>query len=89
VLTSGAITHRVDALARAGLVERVAGGRDRRSTLVGLTAEGRAATDRAMAANLDCEAAMVGSLADADREMLAALLKKLLEGLEMEEAEVQ
>jgi len=89
VLTSGAITHRVDALARAGLVERVSGGRDRRSTLVGLTAEGRAVADRAMAANLECEAAMVGSLADADREMLAALLKKLLEELEEEEAEVQ
>jgi len=88
VLTSGAIT-RVDALARAGLVERVSGGRDRRSTLVGLTAEGRAVADRAMAANLECEAAMVGSLADADREMLAALLKKLLEELEVEEAEVQ
>src|SRR6266550_1990608 len=72
VLTSGAITHRVDALA-----------------LVGLTAEGRAVADRAMAANLECEAAMVGSLADADREMLAALLKRLLEGLEVEEAEVQ
>src|ERR1043165_2540546 len=48
VLTSGAITHRVDALARAGLVERVSGGPDRRSTLVGLTDEGRAVADRAM-----------------------------------------
>src|SRR5439155_1611815 len=37
VLTSGAITHRVDALARAGLVERVSGGPDRRSPLVGRT----------------------------------------------------
>ena len=89
VLTSGAITHRVDALARAGLVERVSGGRDRRSTLVGLTDEGRAVADRAMAANLECEAAMIGALADADRETLAALLKKLLDGLEAEEAEVQ
>jgi len=53
VLTSGAITHRVDGLARAGLVERVSGGRDRRSTLVGLTDEGQAVADRAMAANLD------------------------------------
>jgi DNA-binding MarR family transcriptional regulator len=89
VLTSGAVTHRVDALARAGLVERVSGGRDRRSTLVGLTDEGRVVADRAMAANLGCEAAMIGTLADADRETLAALLKKLLDGLEAEEAEVQ
>jgi DNA-binding MarR family transcriptional regulator len=89
VLTSGAITHRVDALARAGLVERISGSRDRRSTLVGLTDQGRVVADRAMAANLACEAAMAGLLADADREALAALLKKLLDGLETEEAEVQ
>jgi DNA-binding MarR family transcriptional regulator len=89
VLTSGAITHRVDTLARAGLVERISGGRDRRSTLVGLTDQGRVVADRAMAANLACEAAMAGLLADADREALAALLKKLLDGLETEEAEVQ
>jgi DNA-binding MarR family transcriptional regulator len=88
VLTSGAITHRVDALVRAGLVERVPGGGDRRSTLVGLTAEGKAAADRAMAANLECEAAMTASLSGADREALAELLTKLLRGLE-EEAEVQ
>lgn len=89
VLTSGAITHRVDALARAGLVERVSGGRDRRSTLVGLTAEGRAVADRAMTANLECEAAMIACLPGADREALAVLLRKLLQGLEAEEAEVQ
>jgi DNA-binding MarR family transcriptional regulator len=89
VLTSGAITHRVDALARAGLVERVSGGRDRRSTLVGLTTEGRAVADRAMAANLECEAAMIACLTGADRDALAVLLRKLLQGLEAEEAEVQ
>ena len=89
MLTSGAITHRVDALARAGLVERVSAGCDRRSTLVGLTAQGRAVADRAMAANLECEAAMLGSLSGADREMLAALLRKLLDGLEAEEAGVR
>jgi DNA-binding MarR family transcriptional regulator len=88
VLTSGAITHRVDGLVRAGLVERVPGSGDRRSTLVGLTAEGKAAADRAMAANLECEAAMTASLSGADREALAELLTKLLHGLE-EEAEVQ
>jgi hypothetical protein len=32
---------------------------------------------------------MIDALADADRETLAALLKKLLDGLEAEEAEVQ
>ena len=85
MLTSGAITHRVDALARAGLVARVPGGSDRRSTLVGLTAEGKAVADRAMAANLACEAGMIACLPEADREALAVLLKKLLHGIEPEE----
>src|ERR1700729_2721510 len=55
VLTSGAVTHRVDALERAGLVERLGSQRDRRSTLVGLTEEGVAIIDSAMAAHMTCE----------------------------------
>src|SRR3984957_6397539 len=82
VLTSGAVTHRVDALERAGLVERVGGQEDRRSTLVGLTAAGVAVVDRAMTAHMACEQAMIASLPDAERRALAALLKKLLIGLE-------
>lgn len=82
VLTSGAVTHRVDALERAGLVERVGGQQDRRSTLVGLTAAGAAVIDRAMTAHMACEQAMIASLPDAERHALAALLKKLLAGLE-------
>jgi DNA-binding MarR family transcriptional regulator len=82
VLTSGAMTHRVDALARAGLVERVSGPADRRSNLVGLTARGKSVVDRAMAAHMHCEAAMIASLPEEDRQALAVLLKKLLSGIE-------
>jgi DNA-binding MarR family transcriptional regulator len=82
VLTSGAITHRVDALERAGLVERVPGEQDRRSSLVGLTARGRSVAERAMAAHMDCEAAMIAHLPGTDRSALSALLKKLLDGME-------
>jgi DNA-binding MarR family transcriptional regulator len=84
VLTSGAITHRVDALEGAGLVERISGTQDRRSSLVGLTAQGRKVANRAMAAHMECEAGMVAPLAEADRKMLARLLKKLLHGMEEE-----
>lgn len=84
VLTSGAITHRVDGLEEAGLVKRVAGKRDRRSSEIGLTAKGKAVIDRAMAAHLECETAMLGSLTKADRKALAALLRKLLHGMEKE-----
>lgn len=85
VLTSGAVTHRVDALERAGLVERVPAPGDRRSMLVGLTARGAAVIDRAMAAHMECEQSMITSLSAADRTALGALLKKLLLGLEAED----
>jgi DNA-binding MarR family transcriptional regulator len=82
VLTSGAVTHRIDALERAGLVERLPSQGDRRSTLIGLTAKGAAVIDRAMGTHMDCEQAMITSLPAADRQALAALLKKLLPGIE-------
>lgn len=87
VLTSGAVTHRVDALERAGLVRRVGGQPDRRSTLVGLTAEGVAVIDAAMGTHMKCEQAMIASLPATDRQALAALLKKLLAGIEAEHRE--
>jgi DNA-binding MarR family transcriptional regulator len=82
VLTSGAVTHRVDALARAGLVERVSDPRDRRSSLVALTEHGRAVVGEAMAANMACEARLTVALDDADREALATLLRKVMLGME-------
>jgi DNA-binding MarR family transcriptional regulator len=78
------MTHRVDALARAGLVERIPGPGDRRSSLVGLTARGKSVADRAMAAHMNCEAAMIAPLPDGNRRALAVLLKKLLSGIEEE-----
>lgn len=84
VLTSGAMTHRVDALARAGLVERIPAPGDRRSSLVGLTERGREVAGQAMAAHMACEAAMAASLPEPDRDLLAGLLKKLLAGIEEE-----
>ena len=84
VLTTGAMTHRVDALVQAGLVARAADPADRRSSLVGLTEQGRAAAVRAMAAHLAGEAALMPSLSPADRQALAALLAKLLSGIEEE-----
>ena len=84
VLTSGAVTHRVDALERAGLVERVGGQQDRRSTLVGLTAKGTAVIDRAMGTHMTCEQAMIASLPATERQALAALLTKLLLAIEAE-----
>jgi DNA-binding MarR family transcriptional regulator len=85
VLTTGAMTHRVDTLVQAGLVQRFADPADRRSSLVGLTEQGKDAAVRAMAAHLAGEAALLGSLAPADRRALGALLARLLTGIEEEE----
>ena len=86
VLTTGAMTHRVDALVQAGLVLRVADQADRRSSLVGLTEQGKDVAVRAMAAHMAGEAALLTSLTLADRRALAALLARLLTGIEEEEA---
>ena len=78
------MTHRVDALERAGLVERVGGLRDRRSTLVGLTGKGKAVIGRAMGTHMRCEQTMIASLPAAERQALAALLARLLPAIEAE-----
>jgi DNA-binding MarR family transcriptional regulator len=82
VLTSGAVTHRVDALARAGLVERIPDPDDRRGTLVALTQHGREVADEAMAAHMRCEAELAAVLSEQDQGALAALLRQLLTGME-------
>ena len=82
VLTSGAVTHRVDALARAGLVERVPDPQDRRSSLVALTERGRTDAAHAMAPPKACEAEMAAVLGATERRALAVLLRELLLGLE-------
>lgn len=82
VITSGAMTHRIDALVRAGLAQRIADPADRRSTLVGLTSRGRELAGQAMAAHMRCEATMTCLLPPTERETLAALLARLLHGME-------
>ena len=87
VLTSGAVTHRVDALARAGLVERIPDPADRRGSLVALTEHGREVAEEAMAAHMACESRLAAALSDEDRRALAGLLRQLLIGMEGKAAE--
>ena len=87
VLTSGAVTHRIDALARAGLVERIPDPADRRSSLVALTESGRTVADEAMAAHMRCEAQLAAALSAPAKRALAGLLRQLLVGMENETTE--
>jgi DNA-binding MarR family transcriptional regulator len=84
VLTSGAMTNRLDVLERAGLVERQPDPNDRRGTLIELTKKGRALLDRAMEAHLQGEAQLVAHLSKDEQKCLADLLKKLLIEIESE-----
>jgi DNA-binding MarR family transcriptional regulator len=80
--TSGGMTHVVDRLEQAGLVERVADQEDRRGLLVGLTRKGRALVARVGPSHLDTERRLLGALTKQEQAELARLLRKLLIGLE-------
>jgi DNA-binding MarR family transcriptional regulator len=78
VLSSGAVTNRIDRVEAARLVERLPDPADRRGTLVALTAKGRAVVDEALRAHLANEERLLSALSGADRVQLTALLRKLL-----------
>lgn len=86
-LTSGAMTHRMDALERAGLIERKSDPEDRRGVRAALTRSGHALVEQALKAHLQLEAALIAHLSKAEQAQLAQLLKKLLLGMEAEHAD--
>lgn len=78
MLTSGAMTARLDKLAERGLIERQAAPTDRRSLLVSLTAAGRELIDRAVERHVANERRLLAPLSEAEQAQLAALLKRWL-----------
>lgn len=78
VLSSGAMTNRIDRVEALGLVERRPDPSDRRGTLVALTKEGRATVDAAVLEHLANEERLLTALPSAERGTLARLLRKLL-----------
>ena len=78
ILSSGAMTNRLDGLEAMGLVERLPDPTDRRGRLVGLTDKGRDLVDTAVVDHLDNEERLLSGLDANEREQLAALLRKLL-----------
>lgn len=78
MLTSGAMTNRIDRLEDAGLVARRADPDDRRGTLVRLTAKGKALIDTATAKHVDNEDRLLSALTARERQQLNELLRKLL-----------
>jgi DNA-binding MarR family transcriptional regulator len=82
LVTSGAITNRVDRLEHKGLVERVRSSQDRRSVEVRLTDHGRATVDTLIAAHITNEARLLQTLPRRRADALAGLLRQLLQSLE-------
>jgi DNA-binding MarR family transcriptional regulator len=81
MLTSGAMTNRIDKLEMANLVSRRPDPNDRRGTLVRLTAKGKALIDAAATKHVANEARLLAALTPREQEQLTDLLRKLLESL--------
>jgi DNA-binding MarR family transcriptional regulator len=81
MLTSSGTTKRLDRLESAGLIVRRPDPLDRRGLLIELTPAGRALIDASVADHVATEARLLGALSSAERDQLAALLRKLLLGL--------
>lgn len=76
MVTSGAVTKRVDRLEGAGLVHRRVSDADARGRTIGLTAEGKELVDRLAEAHFANERRLVSGLTAPERDQLAALLEK-------------
>lgn len=83
MVTSGAVSKRVDRLEGAGLVERRVAEGDRRSRIVGLTPAGRRLIDLAVPEHLANEARLLEALSQSERTTLAGLLGRLAESLDL------
>lgn len=78
MLSSGAISTRVEQLVQRGLVQRVASEQDRRSCKVTLTEQGIELVDQALNAHVANVDGMLGVLTEQERKQLGQLLKKIL-----------
>ena len=83
LVSSGTMTNRIDRLVGRRLVRRESDPGDGRGILVTLTDEGRTRVDAAITRLVDAEAVLLESLSRADRDRLAALLRKLSLGFDV------
>ncbi|MFI6584475.1 MarR family winged helix-turn-helix transcriptional regulator [Embleya sp. NPDC050493] len=81
MVTSGAITNRIDRLVARGLVTRETDSTNRRCVLVTLTEQGRELVDEVLVDHVDREKELLTPLNPTEQEQLAGLLRKLLIGL--------
>ena len=78
LITSGAVTNRLERLTAAGLVKRVPDPKDGRSLLVALTPKGRRLIERVLTLHYERERELLSPLAPRQRKALAGELRRLL-----------
>ena len=81
MVTSGAITNRIDRLVAKGLVTRDLDPTNRRAVRIALTPAGRRRVDRAVVEHVANERRRLAGLDQEAQEQLATLLKRLLVGM--------
>ena len=78
MVTTGAMTKRLDKLVSNGWVTRALSGDDRRGRRISLTASGKKKIDEAFTAHMRNEKRLVDQLAPADRPVLEEMLRNWL-----------
>ncbi|HKU95340.1 MAG TPA: MarR family transcriptional regulator [Vineibacter sp.] len=78
MITSGTMTHRIDQLEKAGLVERAHNPADGRGVIIALTRRGLALIDTAVAAHVQTQARLTAALSKQEYAALNAMLRKYL-----------
>jgi DNA-binding MarR family transcriptional regulator len=78
LITTGAMTSRLDRLERAGLIRRTPDPADRRGVLVRLTPRGRKAARQALQELIAANEAFLEPLSGQQRDSIASALKQLL-----------
>jgi DNA-binding MarR family transcriptional regulator len=78
LVTSGAMTSRLDRLERAGLVKRAPDPTDRRGVLVALTERGERLAEQSLQAVIAADKAFLDPLSQRQRDSVASALKLLL-----------
>lgn len=78
MVTTGAITNRIDRLVERGLVERGTAADDRRKVLVRLTPAGLRLVDEVAPGHLDTEREILDVLGRREQDELASALRRLL-----------
>jgi DNA-binding MarR family transcriptional regulator len=85
LLSSGAITNRIDKVEKLGWVKRFDSPGDRRGVIVRLTPSGKAMADKAVEIHFTKLGAQFAKISKKDRQLLLELLRRLLHALEEED----